>query len=279
MINKNFKNKYKSDGIVKIQKLIDKKILYELKKKINLVFNNLMIEKKIIKKSVDIFNTPNVLLKFKKKHLDLFLNVKLKAIQKFPEIYSLGNSQSIIKYLKLIGIKNPVYSTDPLIMMHHKTTNVSSSGDYAPLHQDWRSVQGSLNCAVLWIPIVEIEKKMGSIEYVPSSHILGLLPTKKHSWYRAVNSNYIKSYKLKTSKIKIGDAFLFSSLLAHKSGINKSNKIRVSLQFRYNDLEEKSYIERGYPCNYIHAAPKRRLLKKDVPSLQKVKNFFKYEIF
>ena len=50
MINKNFKNKYKSDGIVKIQNLIDKKILYELKKKINLVFNNLMIEKKIIKK-------------------------------------------------------------------------------------------------------------------------------------------------------------------------------------------------------------------------------------
>ena len=159
--------------------------------------------------------------------------------------------------------------------MHHNSTNISAKGDYAPLHQDWRSIQGSLNCIVIWIPIAELNDKMGNIEYYPSSHLQGLLPTLKHSWYRKVDFSLSKKIKIKKDRIKKGDAFFFSSFLIHKSAINKDNKIRVSLQFRYNDIEDKDYIRRGYPCNYIHSIPKKKLLKKDIPELEKIKRLYK----
>ena len=65
-------------------------------------------------------------------------------------------------------------------------------------------------------------------------------------------------------EINIGDAFIFSAFLVHRSSINKSNKIRISLQFRYNDLSEKTYVNRGFPVNYKHAEPKKKNCYKKI---------------
>ena len=43
--------------------------------------------------------------------------------------------------------------------------------------------------------------------------------------------------------------------MLHKSGLNKSVKARVSLQFRFNDLQDKYFVQNGYPSPYDYAKP------------------------
>lgn len=274
-MSKKFQKEYALNGIIKLRSLISKNQANNIIKKINLIFCNIMKDKNLIKGRINIFNNPKKINVLKFKHNSIFLNLKLKTIQKFPEIYQIGSSKKIFKYLKKLGIKEPVYSTDPLIMMHHESTNMALGGDYAPFHQDWRSVQGSLNCIVLWIPLIDIIPRMGSITYIPGSHKEGLLPTQKHPWFREISSKYTEKFKDTEQIISKGDGFMFSSFLVHKSKENNSKKIRVSLQFRYNDLSEENYIKRGYPCNYIHAIPNKRILRKDIPSKTDILKIYK----
>lgn len=268
------KKKYNKSGIIKIKSVISKKQANKITHKINEIFCNVMINKKLINQRIDIFKNTNILKRFRLKYPNIFLNLKLNSIQKLPEVYEIGYSRKILKIIKKLGLKNPVYSTDPILMMHHKDTNIKGGGDYAPLHQDWRSIQGSVNCIVLWMPLVEIDTKMGSISFVEGSHLLGLLPTKKHSWFRNINEKYLKNMKLSSIRINKGDCFFFSSFLVHKSFKNKSNKVRLSLQYRYNDLDDDHYLSRSYSTNYIHAKPKKNLNRKDVPSISRIKSTY-----
>ena len=200
-------------------------------------------------------------------------NITLRIIQRVPDVYNLGSSKKIINLIKILGLKNPAFSTDPLIMLNSKYTNNPKGMGYAPLHQDWRTIQGSLNCLVIWIPLTNILKNMGSIFFLQSSHKKGLYKTIKHKWFEKIKLKK-KIINEKEDVISVGDAFIFSSFLVHRSSINRSNKIRISLQFRYNDLSEKTYIKRGFPVNYKHAEPKKKIITKKFPKQKDLEIIF-----
>ena len=54
-------------------------------------------------------------------------------------------------------------------------------------------------------------------------------------------------FKFKKVKVKLGEALIFSEFLVHRSGVNRSKKIRFSLQLRVTDLLSKEYMKRHYP--------------------------------
>jgi phytanoyl-CoA hydroxylase len=64
---------------------------------------------------------------------------------------------------------------------------------------------------------------------------------------------------------KVGDILIFSAFLIHQSGNNITNKIRWSVQLRYNNLDEPTFIERGYPMAYIYK-PETELVTPDFPT-------------
>ena len=49
--------------------------------------------------------------------------------------------------------------------------------------------------------------------------------------------------------LNIGQGIVFHTFLAHKSGDNFSDKIRFSVDFRLNDLQNKDYFNRKYYIN------------------------------
>ena len=272
------KNKIKyfnKNGIISFNNVLDNKIKKQIKKKINNIFCYQLKKFKIIKTEKNIFANPKYLLDYQKINLTSYNNTCLKIIQRIPEIYNFGTSQKLLRIVKKLGLKEPVFSTDPLLMINSKYTNNKKGWSYSPFHQDWRSIQGSLNCLIVWIPLTQINDLTGSIEYIVSSHLNGLLKTKNHKWYKEA---ILKEKKIKLSNYrpKNGDAAFFSSFLLHRSEINKSNKLRISLQYRFNDLSEKTYIKRDYICNYKHAEPKKKLITNNFP---KVKNLLLTEQF
>ncbi len=48
-----------------------------------------------------------------------------------------------------------------------------------------------------------------------------------------------------------GDALFMNSFLVHRSGTNVTDRIRLSMHFRYNDASESTFISRKYPRHRI----------------------------
>ena len=116
---------------------------------------------------------------------------------------------------------------------------------------------------------------MNSIEYIEKSHLDGLVLTKRNKWFRSISNSTKLNNKLKTTEISKGDAFLFSSFLIHKSGVNKSKKMRISLQFRYNDLKDDYFIKNAYPYPYEYAKPLHKIIVKKIPTITQIRKKFK----
>ena len=258
---------YKKYGIVKIPNLLTVKELITIKTFIKQIFLDFLKFKNInlTKKTLE-----NIVVYTKNKFPKEYENITHNIIQRCPMTHKIGLSNKIFKYLKKLGLKNPIYSTDPLIMFHG---NFTKNKNYAPPHQDWRSIQGSLNNLVIWIPLVKILSEMNTIEFVPKSHLLGLMNTEKHKWFRRIRNKNLS--KFKKININMGDGFFFSSFLIHRSGINNSKKLRISLQYRYNDLKDTYYLKSGLPSPYDYAKPNPKLLVKKLPTSNELKKIFR----
>ena len=72
--------------------------------------------------------------------------------------------------------------------------------------------------------------------------------------------------------MKQGDIILFNSFLVHKSGNNITDSIRWSCHMRYNDVSEKSFIERGYPHAYIYK-PVNEYLTPDFDTKKEINDY------
>lgn len=167
--------------------------------------------------------------------------------QYLVSLYNLACSQKVQTVLKKLGLEAPAVNTRPLVSFSHK--NLASHDSYwrVPAHQDWPSTQGSLNGVTLWTPFFNVTKEMGPLQVIPGSHLLGPLdhvidhvPILKQEF-----SGFIDI------PLNVGDAVIFSWFLIHRSGINTSNKIRMSTHWRYDDALEATFIARDFPHHRI----------------------------
>jgi len=188
-----------------------------------------------------------------------------------PIIYKTIGDDSIINLLKSIGLKCPTISYTPLVMFN--APHLFGKKYNTPPHQDWRSMQGSLDSMVLWAPLQNITDGFGNIEFIPGSHREGLYNTKKNNWYREIDETKLKHRKFKSVPINKCDLLIFSSFLIHKTGINNKKKVRWSTQFRYNNAFEKTYIKRNYVSPYINK-PIQELFTKNFPNINKLNKIF-----
>ena len=133
-------------------------------------------------------------------------------------------------------------------------------------------MQGSLNAAVIWVPLVDISLELGALEIVPGSHLLGLQESREDEWYRRINGPSDEEYR--SVQVQAGDALFFSAFLVHRSGDNVTDSIRWSCHFRYNDLEEPTFVSRKYPNPYTYK-PQQELVTSDFPSAKQLGAFFR----
>jgi ectoine hydroxylase-related dioxygenase (phytanoyl-CoA dioxygenase family) len=171
----------------------------------------------------------------------------------------------IVDLLKRMGLKSPIVSTRPVLYFNHPKLAKQKVFHTVDAHQDWRSMQGSLNAVVIWIPLVDINKALGALEIVPKSHLDGLRTDHIENGFGMVALTETEKENLVAVELNAGDALLFSSFLIHQSGDNITDMPRWSCHFRYNDLEEESFIQRKFAHPYLYK-PMEELITKDFPS-------------
>ena len=127
-------------------------------------------------------------------------------------------------------------------------------------HQDFPSIQGSLDGLVIWIPLVDIDFNRFPLEVIPGSHKQGILPSIKNkitTW--EIDPNYYKEDDFIPLECKVGDVVLMSYFTVHRTSKNGDDRLRIACSTRYDNPNEKSFIERGYPSAYIRTVNREQI--------------------
>jgi len=188
-----------------------------------------------------------------------------KQAQHLISLHALSLDAKIVELLHQTGMNAPVISTRPVLFFNHPKLAKQKVYHTVEAHQDWRSMQGSLNSVVIWIPLINIDKSLGALEILPGSHLDGLRTDHIDHGFGMVALTEKETGELLSVEVKAGDALLFSSFLIHQSGDNVTESPRWSCHFRYNDLEDPTFIQRKYAHAYLYK-PMEELITKDFPN-------------
>jgi phytanoyl-CoA hydroxylase len=109
-----------------------------------------------------------------------------------------------------VGLESPIISTRPVLSFNSKFLAKKESFWKAPPHQDWKSIQGSINSMVVWIPLLDIDIKLGALEVISRSHKLGSLYDQTVDGFGMVEEKYRKDELYVPLELKKGDIVLFS---------------------------------------------------------------------
>ncbi len=203
-------------------------------------------------------------------HMQRFIQCG-KQVQHLMSLHRLGTDEKLEEALKQIGLGKPNICTRPVMFFNHPKLSTDPLYNSVTAHQDWRSMQGSLNSVVVWLPLVKVTEDIGTIKVLPGSHKQGLITDHVEKGFGMVELNDREREKLISVNAEVGDVVVFSSLLIHESGNNITDKPRWSCHFRYNDMKDKSFISRGYPNPYLYK-PIEELVTSGFPEAHHVKS-------
>lgn len=197
-----------------------------------------------------------------------------KQAQHGVSLHGLGIHPQVLGLLKSIGITSPVISTRPVLFFNHPSLASAEHYWKTPTHQDWRTMQGSTDSIVMWVPLVDVPKELGALEIIPKSHKLGLLPVGSESAGDFQIVDGFTDDQFIPVETNLGDALFFSSFLVHRSGTNVSNQIRWSCHFRYNNLDCPDFLKRGFPHAYVYH-PVKELIDPEFNTEEAIRSHIK----
>jgi len=117
-------------------------------------------------------------------------------------------------------------------------------------HQDFPSVQGSLDGLVVWIPLTDVDRDAFPLEVVPGSHRRGLITEVEQTlngWQ--IPASAFAEEDFVPVQVKAGDVVFMSYFTAHRSGL-RGDRLRIALSTRYDNADEASFVARTYPTAY-----------------------------
>lgn len=232
------------------------------------VFARIMKQRKIFSGDIHSIEFDQGMAEFFNQDKAAFQNTG-KNIQNLISLHRLGVSQKIIEKLKFLGMQTPNICTRPVLLFNSKNLADEVAIYKTPPHQDWRSMQGSLNSLVVWVPLTNVDKSLGALRVIPESHLWGLQDTELQSTSRFATVTTTQATQFVDVETEVGDALFFSAFLVHESGDNLTEKARWSCHFRYNDLDEAQFIARGYPSPYTYK-PSFELVTENFPKPEEI---------
>jgi hypothetical protein len=170
--------------------------------------------------------------------------------QMLPSVHRCLISEPIMRLARELGIEFPVVAAKPSIHIMSNDLKIPNGYHKSPAHQDWRSMQGSLDSIVLWLPTNSVSMSSHPLEIVPGSHLFGLLNTVDHIMTPTVDDPRITEDKYVPIPLQAGDLLAFSSFMVHRTGDRDDGLVRIAMSGRFNNASEGTYVSHGFPDPY-----------------------------
>jgi phytanoyl-CoA hydroxylase len=265
---------YRSDGYLHLPAYLSAAVVAEVRHEARQVFLRQLAARGILRHSQPTEREIDEgMVRLFNENLPVFMNCGKQA-QHLVSLHRLALDEQLLDLVRQVGVEWPNICTRPVL--YFNSPRLAKSEVYWRVfpHQDWRSMQGSLDSVVIWVPLIDLPPELGPLEIVPGSHLDGLVTSEVVDNFGKVDESYLRDKTFASLACCAGDVVLFSSFLVHRSGTNSSPDIRWSCHFRYNNLAEETFVERGYPHPYIYK-PLEELLTSGFPVQPQVSAVFR----
>lgn len=243
------RDRFRYDGFIIVKNLFNPEEIDRIREDAQYIFSLQMASKGYSYNYFDKEEFESSLYKFFKENHQAFINCG-KHIQHLISLHRLSLDGRVIEILNSLGLSFPNICTRPVLYFNTKHLATKEIYHTMPAHQDQYSMEGSDDSTVVWVPLIDVTKNLGTLQVVPRSHTEGLVTIKSEEGFGIVNK--YKDNDFISIELSKGDALFFSSCLVHRSGINITDSIRWSSHFRYNNMEDSDFIKRQYPHPYIY---------------------------
>jgi ectoine hydroxylase-related dioxygenase (phytanoyl-CoA dioxygenase family) len=112
--------------------------------------------------------------------------------------------------------------------------------ELAVWHQDHFYVKGNTDIVTLWMPLQDTRYAEGCLMVMPGSHKQGIITHDSQALGKRDYPSHIFDNMVRYVEMQRGDVLLFHSLLLHSSGVNISDRARLSIQARYSGLGSRT---------------------------------------
>lgn len=172
-----------------------------------------------------------------------------------------------------LGPQLHMLQTGPILHLMSPSLKIPGGYDGFSMHQDWPSQQGGLDGVTVWIPLVDVEREMHTMELIPRSHTRGLYPDTLSEHIREIDPASYDENDLIRIEAQRGDVVFFSAFLLHRSCRTGDGRLRVAASVRYENAGEAHFIARGYPLAQKRFSVKE-LITPDFPTQAQVQKVF-----
>lgn len=205
---------------------------------------------------------------------ELAYRARLGAMARVASVHRLLLRDEILGCIGELGVTTPMVPTGPVV--HLQADELRLPGGYHGLgaHQDWPSMQGSLDAVIVWVPLVPVDERTNPVEVVDGSHLRGLLPGVEGPNELVVDPDVLVDVSWTPVTADPGDVVVMSSWLVHRSGgTGTAGRLRLACSLRFDNADEPTWRDRGYPTAYRRRV-ERAPITPDFPSREVVRATF-----
>jgi len=188
---------------------------------------------------------------------------------KLASLHELYLHPNIRGFARAIGIEFPVFQTAPVMHLMSKSLRIPGGYQGFGAHQDWPTLQGSLDTVTVWIPFVDIDQNLFTLDIIPRSHTDGLKPYARHDHIFEVDPNSYDAADFQSVEANKGDVVFMSSFAIHRSSLRGDDRLRISTSMRYENAAEAHFIARSYPFGHKRSVL-TELITPDFPAPEQV---------
>jgi len=196
-------------------------------------------------------------------------------LSKLLSIQDLLFHESVRTFVKKLGLSLPSVPTSPVVSIMSEKLKIA--GGYFGLapHQDWPSMQGSLDAVIVWAPLMDVTAAKFPLQVIPKSHLQGMWDGVNTASAREIDRQLYKDEDFVPVEASRGDVVFMTTFTVHRTGVTHDGKecagLRIGCNTRIENTAETTFIKRRFPCAYRRAV-ERELITKDFPSRAQVKN-------
>lgn len=171
----------------------------------------------------------------------------LVVFSRLKSLYDLFMSDRIAAACRQLGIAVPFMHTLPVFHILSNRLRIDGGYHGYDVHQDWTSLQSSLNAVTVWVPFHNVDGTRFPLEVLPQSHLQGLYRGAVHNNEYPIDPANFADKPFTAVEVKKGDVVFMSPFAIHRTRITDSEALRIAASWRYEDAVEHTFIDRKYP--------------------------------
>lgn len=162
-----------------------------------------------------------------------------KDIQKLESFHRLAYDENVTGILERLFGEEVVVHLRKIARLNYPVPERSTT----PFHQDMPLIGGTIDFFTCWSPLADVPAEGGGLRLLPRSHLKGLRRvhfdrTKEAAGLAWVDVDEEEAQTWVSADFRAGDMLLFHSLVVHAGVPNRSKRIRVSVDYRYQPASE-----------------------------------------